>query len=45
MALDAYLLLGKIHYACGHYEEGLNSFKQAELQTLSEKKLPLYVDC
>ncbi|XP_017770735.1 PREDICTED: tetratricopeptide repeat protein 7B [Nicrophorus vespilloides] len=41
VALDAYLLLGKLYYACGNYNEGLKSFKLAELHTLSEKKLPL----
>lgn len=41
--MDAHLLLGKLHYACGQYSEGINSFKRADLQNLSEKKLPLYV--
>lgn len=41
VALDAHLLLGKLHYACGQYSEGLHNFKQAELHALPEKKLPL----
>ncbi|CAH0553551.1 unnamed protein product [Brassicogethes aeneus] len=41
VAMDAYLLLGKLHFACGLYSDGLSSFKKADLQNLSEKKLPL----
>lgn len=41
VSMDAHLLLGKLHYACGQYAEGLSSFRKAELQNLSEKKLPL----
>ncbi|XP_076251037.1 tetratricopeptide repeat domain 7 [Rhynchophorus ferrugineus] len=41
VAMDAHLLLGKLHYACGQYKEGLNNFKVGDLQNLSEKKLPL----
>ncbi|XP_065170657.1 tetratricopeptide repeat protein 7B [Atheta coriaria] len=41
VALDAYLLLGKLHYACGGYADGIKSFKLAELHTLPQKKLPL----
>ncbi|CAH1986367.1 unnamed protein product [Acanthoscelides obtectus] len=39
--MDAHLLLGKLQYACGQYGEGLKHFKMADLQNLSEKKLPL----
>lgn len=39
--MDAHLLLGKLQYACGQYSESLKHFKQADLQNLSEKKLPL----
>lgn len=38
--LDAHLLLGKVHYAMGMYEEALNHYQQAELHTLTEKPLP-----
>nr|CAD7197846.1 unnamed protein product [Timema douglasi] len=38
--LDANLLLGKLHYAMGLYEDSLNYYNQAELQTLTEKTLP-----
>lgn len=41
--MDAHLLLGKLHYACGQYPEALKNYKMADLQNLSEKKLPLYV--
>lgn len=41
VAMDAHLLLGKLQYACGHYSEGLQHYKLAELHNLSEKKLPL----
>ncbi|KAJ8921687.1 hypothetical protein NQ315_010597 [Exocentrus adspersus] len=43
VAMDAHLLLGKLHYACGQYGESLKHFKYADLQNLSEKKLPLEV--
>ena len=38
--LDAHLLLGKVHYAMALYEDSLNNYNQAELQTLTEKHLP-----
>lgn len=38
--LDAHLLLGKLHYAMGMYEEAINHYDQAELHTLTEKQLP-----
>ncbi|KAK5650974.1 hypothetical protein RI129_002003 [Pyrocoelia pectoralis] len=41
VALDSLLLLGKMYYACGQYSDSLNSFKSADLDALSEKKLPL----
>ncbi|KAJ8952634.1 hypothetical protein NQ318_020949 [Aromia moschata] len=41
VAMDAHLLLGKLQYACGLYSEALKHFKLADLQNLSEKKLPL----
>lgn len=41
IALDAYLLLAKLCYACGQYEQSLEGFVQAELNTLSEKELTL----
>uniref|UniRef100_A0A1Y1K9A2 Tetratricopeptide repeat protein 7 N-terminal domain-containing protein n=1 Tax=Photinus pyralis TaxID=7054 RepID=A0A1Y1K9A2_PHOPY len=41
VALDSFLLLGKLYYACGQYTDSLNSFKSADLDALSEKKLPL----
>lgn len=43
VAMDAHLLLGKLHYASGQYSEALKNYKMADLQNLSEKKLPLYV--
>lgn len=39
--MDAHLLLGKLHYACGQYAESLKHFKSADLQNLTQKKLPL----
>uniref|UniRef100_A0A8D8B9T5 Tetratricopeptide repeat protein 7B n=4 Tax=Culex pipiens TaxID=7175 RepID=A0A8D8B9T5_CULPI len=39
IALDAHLLLAKLFYACGQYDESLQSFVLAELNTLSEKHL------
>lgn len=41
MALDAQLLLGKLNYACGSYDEALKHYKLAELNTLTEKELPV----
>lgn len=38
--MDAHLLLGKLHYAMGMYEEALKHYQQAELHTLTEKPLP-----
>ncbi|PSN31945.1 Tetratricopeptide repeat protein 7B [Blattella germanica] len=38
--LDSYLLLGKLHYAMGMYEDSLNYYNQAELHSLTEKQLP-----
>lgn len=43
IALDAHLLLAKLLYACGDYEESLENFSKAELNSLSEKELTLYV--
>ncbi|XP_043275084.1 tetratricopeptide repeat protein 7B isoform X2 [Venturia canescens] len=40
VVLDAHLLLGKLHYAMGMYEEALQHYQQAELQSLTEKQLP-----
>lgn len=40
VVLDAHLLLGKLHYAMGLYEEALYHYQQAELHTLTEKQLP-----
>lgn len=39
IALDAYLLLAKLSFACGQYDESLENFSLAELNTLSEKHL------
>lgn len=41
IALDAHLLLAKLLYACGQYEESLENFSKAELNSLSEKELTL----
>lgn len=41
IALDAYLLLAKLCYACGEYEQSLENFIKAELNTLAEKELTL----
>lgn len=41
IALDAHLLLAKLLYACGEYEESLENFVKAELNSLSEKELTL----
>lgn len=43
IALDAYLLLAKLCYACGEYEKSLQNFVKAELNTLAEKELTLLV--
>lgn len=40
VALDSHLLLGKLFYTIGNYEEALNHFYQAELHALTEKSLP-----
>lgn len=40
VALDANLLLGKLHYAMGMFEEALNYYNEADLQSLTEKALP-----
>ncbi|XP_015122086.1 tetratricopeptide repeat protein 7B [Diachasma alloeum] len=40
VGLDAHLLLGKLHYAMGLYEDALYHYQQAELHTLTEKQLP-----
>ncbi|XP_059622260.1 tetratricopeptide repeat protein 7B [Phlebotomus argentipes] len=39
IALDAHLLLAKLAYACGQYDEVLEHFVKAELNSLSEKEL------
>lgn len=44
IALDAHLLLAKLLFACGQYEESLDNFAKAELNSLSEKELTLYVN-
>lgn len=41
IALDAYLLLAKLSYACGEYEQSLENFVKAELNKLEEKQLTL----
>jgi tetratricopeptide (TPR) repeat protein len=41
IALDAQLLLAKVHYAEGNYREALALYGQAGLENLSEKRLPL----
>lgn len=40
VALDSHLLLGKLHYAMGMFEESLNHYNEADLQSLTEKALP-----
>ncbi|KAL7301291.1 hypothetical protein TKK_0006030 [Trichogramma kaykai] len=40
VALDAQLLLGKLHYAMGMYSESLVHYQEADLQSLTEKQLP-----
>ncbi|XP_052755595.1 uncharacterized protein LOC113510897 [Galleria mellonella] len=39
--LDAQLLLGKLNYACGAYDEALKHYKLVDLNTLTEKELPV----
>lgn len=41
IALDAHLLLAKLFFACGQFEECLENFSKAELNSLSEKELTL----
>ncbi|XP_039755055.1 tetratricopeptide repeat protein 7B [Pararge aegeria] len=41
VALDAHLLLGKLNFACGTYDDALKHYKLAELDTLTEKELPV----
>ncbi|XP_026496331.2 tetratricopeptide repeat protein 7B [Vanessa tameamea] len=41
VALDSHLLLGKLNYACGAYDDALKHYKLAELNTLTEKELPV----
>ncbi|CAH2047657.1 unnamed protein product, partial [Iphiclides podalirius] len=41
VALDAHLLLGKLNYACGAYDDSLKQYNLAELSTLTEKELPV----
>jgi tetratricopeptide repeat protein 7 len=40
VSLDAYLLMGKLSYACGSYDEALDNFRKADLENLAEKMLP-----
>lgn len=39
IALDSHLLLAKLLYCCGQYDESLDHFVKAELNTLAEKPL------
>ncbi|KAM3955692.1 tetratricopeptide repeat domain 7 [Aphomia sociella] len=39
--LDAQLLLGKLNYACGSYDEALKHYRLVDLNTLTEKELPV----
>lgn len=41
IALDAHLLLAKLYFACGQFEECSENFSKAELNSLSEKELTL----
>lgn len=41
IALDAHLLLAKFNFACGQFDECLENFSKAELNSLSEKELTL----
>ena len=38
--LDSYILLGKLHYAMGNYDEALKFYERAQLDSLEEKQLP-----
>ncbi|KAF4526349.1 hypothetical protein B566_EDAN014086, partial [Ephemera danica] len=40
VSLDAFLLLGKLSFACGNYDEALENFQKADLINLAEKPLP-----
>ncbi|XP_075226691.1 tetratricopeptide repeat domain 7 [Lycorma delicatula] len=40
VALDSHLLLGKLHYAMGMYDESLYHYIEADLNSLTEKSLP-----
>ncbi|KAK6631737.1 hypothetical protein RUM43_013801 [Polyplax serrata] len=40
VALDGNLLLGKLHYICGRFNEALVCYANAELDSLTEKELP-----
>ncbi|RZF46936.1 hypothetical protein LSTR_LSTR011767 [Laodelphax striatellus] len=40
VALDSHLLLGKLHYAMGLWEDSLSHYNEADLQSLTEKSLP-----
>ena len=40
MHLDSYILLGKLHYAMGNYDEALKFYERAQLDSLEEKQLP-----
>lgn len=39
-ALDAELLLGKLYYAWGQYEESLKHFNTVDLHSMLNEKLP-----
>ncbi|KAL4709534.1 hypothetical protein ACJJTC_007265 [Scirpophaga incertulas] len=41
VSLDAHLLLGKLQFACGAYDDALSQYAKAELDALTEKELPL----
>ena len=38
--MDGNLLLGKLNYACGNYNDALLHYTNAELDSLTEKELP-----
>ena len=38
--LDSYILLGKLNYAMGNYDEALKFYERAQLDSLEEKQLP-----
>ena len=40
MHLDSYILLGKLNYAMGNYDEALKFYERAQLDSLEEKQLP-----